>query len=720
MFEQLSNIYGIGVNIIGIMSCLFYYIVKQRRAWVYALGFLLACFLSNYYWGIYVLVMGDYPNVSSFFAYFGWNIGLFILPIMQFDLMTKDERRYFSPFAVIPIALNIYQFILYIPFGGVLNRFIQGLFSTVSITMSVNSIAYYMKNKKNGAKPPFVAYSCFGFITFEYIMWTSSCFDWPSEWLYPYNYACILDFAFYLLIPKMILMTYNDSLNSEALGDRVYIRKAFRPMYAGFVLLCCVGGYFLAKWMKITLSAGIDEAENSDPYSVIAVMLFVLSCIILFVTISIMFVVNLINKAAESEELREAKIIAEHSNAAKSDFLANMSHEIRTPINAVLGMNEMILRESVRSRDELPEDRQEIIDTFADICNNSWNIDSAGKSLLSLINDILDFSKIEAGKLELVDGDYKLSSVINDVCNMISFKAEAKKLKFNVNVNEETPDSLYGDEIRVRQVVTNLLNNAVKYTHKGSVSFNVDFKKHDDEEVIDLIVNVKDTGVGIKEEDVDKLFTKFERVDLEKNSTIEGTGLGLAITKSLVEMMDGEIKVESVYGEGSTFKFLIPQKYTSAEPIGDFRDRFKKTVSALTARKESIYAPEAKILVVDDTAMNLMVVKGLLRNSKINIDTAESGRDAIELAKESKYDIIFMDQRMPVMDGVTAMRIIKEESDTNLDTPIICLTADAISGAKDKYIAEGFTDYLSKPISVQELEQMLFDYLPEDKIKNKE
>jgi signal transduction histidine kinase/ActR/RegA family two-component response regulator len=433
-----------------------------------------------------------------------------------------------------------------------------------------------------------------------------------------------------------------------------------------------------------------------------------------------MFVVNLINKAAESEELREAKIIAEHSNAAKSDFLANMSHEIRTPINAVLGMNEMILRESVRSRDELSEDRQEITDTFADICNNAWNIDSEGKSLLSLINDILDFSKIEAGKLELVDGDYKLSSVINDVCNMISFKAEAKKLKFSVNVNEEIPDSLYGDEIRVRQVMTNLLNNAVKYTHKGSVSFNVDFKKHEDEELIDLIVNVKDTGVGIKEEDVDKLFTKFERVDLEKNSTIEGTGLGLAITKSLVEMMDGEIKVESVYGEGSTFKFLIPQKYTSAEPIGDFRDRFKKTVSALTARKESIYAPEAKILVVDDTAMNLMVVKGLLRNSKINIDTAESGRDAIELAKESKYDIIFMDQRMPVMDGVTAMRIIKEESDTNLDTPIICLTADAISGAKDKYIAEGFTDYLSKPISVQELEQMLFDYLPEDKIKNKE
>ena len=390
---------------------------------------------------------------------------------------------------------------------------------------------------------------------------------------------------------------------------------------------------------------------------------------------------------------------AKRANQAKSEFLANMSHEIRTPINAVLGMNEMIIRESTSPR----------ITTYA------RNVESASKNLLAIINDILDFSKIEAGKMEIVTSDYKLSSVLNDVTNMIVFKAKQKDLKFNVKVDESLPDDLLGDEVRVRQVITNVLNNAVKYTREGSVSLDVRGERID--ENINLILAITDTGIGIKPEDLPKLFKKFERVDLVQNNTVEGTGLGLSITQNLLTMMNGTIEVTSEYGKGSTFTIHLPQKIISFEPIGNFHEKFEHYVHALRAYKESFKAPDANLLVVDDTDMNLTVIEGLLSKTEINLDTASSGLEALSHTKRTKYDLILMDQRMPQMDGTQTLNNIRAQEDgLNKDTPVICLTADAVSGARNKYLEEGFTDYLSKPVESASLESALIKYLPGEKI----
>ncbi|MBR5970152.1 MAG: response regulator [Lachnospiraceae bacterium] len=402
------------------------------------------------------------------------------------------------------------------------------------------------------------------------------------------------------------------------------------------------------------------------------------------------------------KELSLAMEATDAANRSKSDFLANMSHEIRTPINAVLGMNEMILRESKE-----PE-----------TISYAENVDSAGKNLLSIINDILDFSKIESGKMEIVEAPYRLSSVLNDVSNMILFRAKDKDLAFDVFVDQNLPDHLSGDEVRIRQVITNLLNNAVKYTLKGSVKLTVEERAvSGEEDSVNLTAIVEDTGIGIKKEDMDKLFGKFERMDLNRNKTVEGTGLGLAITKNLVEMMGGIIAVDSVYGEGSRFTVSIPQKIVSREPIGDFRESFRQSTRESGSYHESFHAPEAEILVVDDTEMNLMVIRGLLKKTQMQVTTASGGKEAIALVEQKSFDLILMDQRMPEMDGAEAQKRIRALPDESTDSlPIICLTADAVQGARDRYLEQGFTDYLSKPVESAALEEMLLRYLPEEKI----
>ena len=429
---------------------------------------------------------------------------------------------------------------------------------------------------------------------------------------------------------------------------------------------------------------------------------------------------NTLNQMDYSEQLTEAKAAAEHANTAKSEFLASMSHEIRTPINAVLGMNEMVLRESLQARDQASKVQPELRNYLTNISNYAGNIDSAGKNLLAIINDILDFSKIESGKMEITEADYKFSSVLNDISNVISFRAKDKGLDFKIEMDKDLPDGLFGDELRIRQIMTNLLGNAVKYTKKGSVLLYVGKEAGDvieNGDTIHLVVAVKDTGIGIKQEDINKLFQKFERVDLQQNSTVEGSGLGLAITKNLLELMHGTIKVESVYGEGSTFTAVIPQKVVSTEPVGDFKMKFEKSVQEAEVYHESFRAPDAHILIVDDTRMNLTVAVGLLKKTQMDIDTAASGLEAIGLAKTIKYDLILMDQRMPGMDGTETMKNIKAlESGVNKDTPFICLTADAVSGARTHYLAEGFTDYLTKPIDSKALERTLMKYLPEEKL----
>lgn len=412
---------------------------------------------------------------------------------------------------------------------------------------------------------------------------------------------------------------------------------------------------------------------------------------------------------------------ARHASEAKTDFLANTSHEIRTPINAVLGMNEMILRETAKAERLDDSDASGFREAFKKIRKYSGNVDSAGSNLLAIINDILDFTKIEEGKMDIIEVRYQLSSVLNDVSNMIFFKAKEKDLEFETDIDKSLPDDLYGDVVRVRQVMTNILTNAVKYTDKGSVLLKMYGKESgrivDGKAVFNLVFEVSDTGIGISEENISKLFGKFERFDLEKNSTKEGTGLGLAITKMLVDMMGGDIVVRSKYGEGSTFIVTLPQIMLSKEPIGNFEEMFEKSFGNRPDYHESFRAPSAKILIVDDTRMNLIVATEFLKDTKIKIDTAGGGKEAVEMALINKYDVILMDQRMPEMDGAEALNNIKAHKDgPNFNTPVICLTADAVVGARERYLSKGFNDYLTKPIDSTSLEAMLKKYLPIDKV----
>ena len=419
---------------------------------------------------------------------------------------------------------------------------------------------------------------------------------------------------------------------------------------------------------------------------------------------------------AQSQLFKE-KVRAESENNAKSDFLANMSHEIRTPINAVLGMNEMIIREDHKAMGLTESDPLTVQESLENISVYAGDIQKAGHNLLAIVNDILDFSKIEAGRMDIVNAPYQLSSLINDINNMILFKAQDKGLEFTVEVDPGIPDELEGDEVRLRQILTNLLNNAVKYTDKGSVSLKVRFKKIETGR-IHLIIIVWDTGIGIKEEDKAMLFERFERFDMERNSTVEGTGLGLPITHHLVDLMGGKIDVESEYGKGSIFTATIPQKVINEAPIGDFQTRLKDNSPSDTPYRESFRAPLAQILVVDDTRINLKVVVNLLKNTKMKIDTACSGAEAVAMAADTRYDMIFMDQRMPEMDGTEAFRRIRATAGgMSADVPIICLTADAVLGAKERYLSEGFTDYLTKPIDNFALERMILKYLPKRKVE---
>lgn len=424
-----------------------------------------------------------------------------------------------------------------------------------------------------------------------------------------------------------------------------------------------------------------------------------LGAMISMILILIMFTRSAI-KSAENRELKVEKDAALQASKTKSEFLSNMSHEIRTPINAVIGMNEMILRES---RDE-------------NILEYAENVRIASNNLLGIVNDILDFSKIEAGKMEIIPVEYELSSMMNDLVNMIQKRAEKKNLQLIVDVDKNLPTILFGDEIRIKQVVTNILTNAVKYTEKGSVTLSVSYREKT-ADVIRLKFSVRDTGIGIKPEDIQKLFTAFERIEEERNRTIEGTGLGMNITQRLLDLMGTKLNVESVYGEGSLFWFEVEQRVVSAEPIGDFAEAFRNSLKQHKEYHEKFTAPDATILVVDDTVMNLTVVKGLLKQTKIQIDTADSGFKCLELVTQKKYDIIFLDHRMPEMDGIETLQAMRElPANPNADTPVISLTANAISGAREQYIAAGFQDYLTKPINSGKLEELIMKYLPAEKI----
>ncbi len=405
--------------------------------------------------------------------------------------------------------------------------------------------------------------------------------------------------------------------------------------------------------------------------------------------------INTVNNILNMEKEKQEALI---SNETKGKFLANMSHEIRTPINAVLGMDAMILRES----------KEEGIRDYA------LNIQNAGQTLLSLVNDILDFSKIESGKMEIIPVEYDLSSLIHDVVNMIMMRAEDKGLHMDLSVDSSLPFKLFGDEVRIRQILTNLLTNAVKYTKEGSIGLCVRGEQSEDEIVLHF--DIEDTGIGIKPEDIRKLFVRFERIEEERNRDIEGTGLGMNITMQLLKLMGSDLKVESEYGVGSKFSFELRQKIISKEPIGDLEARIKNLATQYTYDAVFV-APDAKLLVVDDNAMNRKVFRNLLKQTKVWVDETESGMECLELVKQGHYDMIFLDHMMPGMDGVETLHRMKKLSDYPCkDTPVIALTANAIQGAAEMYLKEGFDDFLSKPIQPEKLEKMIWEWLPKELI----
>ncbi|MCR4657252.1 MAG: response regulator [Lachnospiraceae bacterium] len=406
------------------------------------------------------------------------------------------------------------------------------------------------------------------------------------------------------------------------------------------------------------------------------------------------------------EELEKQKEAADSANEAKSRFLANMSHEIRTPINAVLGMDEMILRES----------GEEAVRSYA------ADIMSAGRTLVSLVNDILDLSKVEEGKMEIIPVQYDLSVLINDLSNMIRDRAVKKGLKFYVEVDEAIPHLLIGDEIRIKQCALNILSNAVKYTEEGFVRMKFSYEKKpplkdegEDRHII-LCFLVEDTGIGMHKEDMETLFSPYERLEERRNRTIEGTGLGMSITRQLLSLMGSDLSVESEYGKGSVLSFRVEQEVVRWDAIGDCLLRTDEIKGVDGYYHELFHAPDARILVVDDTEINLTVINSLLKRTQIQIDTAMSGRDALTLAKVNPYDVIFIDHMMPDMDGIETLKRLRE-MEGEKKTPAVALTANAVSGSRRRYIDAGFTDYLAKPIDGRKLERLLKRLLPEEKLE---
>lgn len=395
-----------------------------------------------------------------------------------------------------------------------------------------------------------------------------------------------------------------------------------------------------------------------------------------------------------------AKIEIERAARMKSDFLANMSHEIRTPMNAVIGMAELALRE------DLPENARDYI----------RQIKSSGHALLTIINDILDFSKIESGKMNIVETEYEPLAVIHNIVNMIRTRIGEKNVQLFTDISQNLPSRLYGDSVRVQQILINLLTNAVKFTQKGHVKLRISVRERGEDTVI-LHVEVADTGSGIRPENLEKIFDSFQQVDSKRNRNIEGSGLGLTITKQLLELMDGTIHVESVFGVGSTFSFDLPQKVVDATPADV--SRLDGAVEKLDAEMESFtfVAPEARILLVDDNEVNLTVTKGLLEPLEMQIDTALSGREAIEKVQQTMYDLVFMDHMMPEMDGVETTHEIRRQFPEYADPPIIALTANAVNGVEKMFQEEGLNDFVPKPMELSVLVNAVRKWLPKEKLQ---
>lgn len=518
------------------------------------------------------------------------------------------------------------------------------------------------------------------------------CFP-NKDWLL--NYIMVLTVVFMCTVVAVTHYVFPITMTAFVIPVLMSVVFGNNRMTAATAASCSVCVILTGIWRNI-------DGTDTDRYYVVQEV--VISLGIIFVSLIVAEIVNsLITEQNHRllDALRKEKRSqqeAEAANMAKSSFLANMSHEIRTPINAILGMNEMILR----------EEKDPAIRGYA------GNIQASGNSLLSVVSDVLDISKIESGKLEIIPVDYEVNSLISDCCNMAAGRAKAKELELLVECADNVPMKLCGDETHIRQIIMNLLTNAVKYTEKGTVKLIVSGRFTDGGFV--LKVDVSDTGIGIAEENLPQLFTQFQRFDLQRNRNIEGTGLGLSIVKRLCDLMSGTITARSVLGSGSTFTVELPQKVVDSTPCGGVNLNY--SAGAEHEYHHSFEAPEAKILAVDDLPVNLLVIANLLKETRIKIDTAGSGRECLDKCSQQKYDLILMDHMMPEMDGVqTFEKLHGDKSSPNFETPVIMLTANALAGMREQYMDVGFADYVSKPVRGAKLEEAIRRNLPESLIK---
>lgn len=450
------------------------------------------------------------------------------------------------------------------------------------------------------------------------------------------------------------------------------------------------GCYVLANFHPEMLDRHTVLAEHVESF--LAIMLVVLLICSLFKFVTDVYITE--NRIVQ----RQKKEIEELNNAQKR-FFSTMSHEIRTPVNAVIGLNEMNMREDV------PDE----------VLENSRNIEVAGKILLQTVNEIMDMSRLETGTMEIVDAEYHTTAMLSDIVGMTWLRAKEKGIDFSVNVDPGIPSKLYGDEVRIKQVLINIVTNAVKYTPKGSVVLTIKSRQADSGETCIMEYDVTDTGIGIKEENIPYLFSSFQRVDDKKTHAIEGTGLGLSIVKQLLDLMGGTVTVTSEYGKGSCFHVEIPQKVVKASPVGEVNVMSREApANNRTADSENLGSTtrDATILAVDDTPMNLMVIKKLLRTAQVQVDTAQSGKEALELTAEKHYDVILMDHQMPEMDGVECLKKIRQQEDgKSQDAKVVCLTANAGADMKKNYMDAGFDGYLEKPVRSATLKKTLEELL---------
>ena len=687
---------------------------------------------------LFELLLMDFMKYNIDYEIFGLLVMLIILVFfkLKFDRQTESEKSFLRLGVVIVVALIMDMgSAITISIGGPKMAVFNLLFTTAYFAVEL-----YM-----------------GMFFIDYIL--VSAYGVPHK-----NTRICLNIFGLLYILSLFLNMFHgfyfefDFTTGEyihlQLYDLLYLVPSILILYAIFLVFYHRKRFVLKQWLSVCsfvlfVVIGLLFQALVNPNIYLTFGLVTISYLMIVFTLETPDYRKLMETMDELDIARkdaeESRKEAERANQVKGDFLANMSHEIRTPLNSILGFDELILRE-----------------TDGDIMQYASNIKLSGQTLLSLINDILDFSKIESGKMEIIPVEYELKNVITDLVLMITPRAEEKELKIRCDIDENLPVMLCGDDVRIRQVITNLLTNAVKYTESGEVVLSVKLcekpsafgginiepdemhagsedgcvnnKSENDgagvpdsenvekttgrKKVARIRFSVKDTGIGIRPEDRQALFNAFQRVDEKKNRNIEGTGLGLAITVRLLELMDSSLNLESEYGKGSDFYFVLDQPVVDEKPIGAFSVSEEGAGRTVEITRESFNAPDARILVVDDMMLNLVLFKKLLKNSGMTIDLAESGDAAIEKMKECDYDIIFLDHLMPGMDGIETLKKAVSEGGLDKDnTPVVALTANAISGAREMYISEGFTDYLTKPIEIKQLMAMLMKYIPADKIK---